>query len=262
MKSKALITCWFILAFFIGLEHGYGQTHKWSLEECIIYAIDNNIQVKQMELTSEFNSNTLMQSRLGVLPNLNAGASHSWSFGRALDETTYEFTKDKTVMSDNLYLSSSVTLFNGLQTYNTIRKNKYDLMASMEDVGKIKNDISLNIALSYLQILLNMELLEVAQNQLDITNQQIERTRQLVEAGSLPQGNLLEIQAQAAGEELQLVNAQNQLDISYLTLTQLLELDSIGGFEIVIPDLPLPDEAFLLESINEIYRVFSQDANR
>jgi outer membrane protein len=126
-------------------------------------------------------------------------------------------------------------------------------MASLEDVGKIKNDISLSIALAYLQILLNIELLEVANNQLEITNQQIMRTSQLVEAGSLPQGNLLEIQAQAAAEELQQVNAQNQLDISYLTLTQLLELDSVGDFEIEIPDLPLPEESFLLESVKDIY---------
>jgi len=126
-------------------------------------------------------------------------------------------------------------------------------MASLEDVDKIKNDISLSIALAYLQILLNIELLEVTNSQLEITNLQIERTRQLVEAGSLPQGNLLEIQAQAAAEELQQVNIQNQLDISYLTLTQLLELDSVGDFQIEIPDLPLPEEKFLLESVNEIY---------
>jgi len=253
MKSKLLISCLLFTVLAAGIRSVYGQSNVWSLEKCIFYAIDNNIQVKQMELGSEFNSNTLLQSKLGALPNLNAGATHSWSFGRALDETTYEFTKDQTVISDNIYLSSTVTLFNGLQTLNTIKQSKYDLMASLQDVDKIKNDISLSIALAYLQILLNMELLEVTNNQLEITNLQIERTNQLVEAGSLAQGSLLEIQAQAAAEELQQVNAQNQLDISYLTLTQLLELDSVGNFEIEIPDLPLPEEKFLLESINDIY---------
>ncbi len=253
MKSKLLISCLLVVMRLTGVTSAFGQAEIWPLEKCILYAIENNIQVKQMELSSEYNSNILFQSKLGVLPNLNAGASHSWSFGRALDETTYEFTKDQTVMSDNLYISSSVTLFNGLQTLNTIKLNQYNLMASLEDVDKIKNDISLSIALAYLQILLNIELLEVTNSQLEITNLQIERTRQLVEAGSLPHGSLLEIQAQAAAEELQQVNFQNQLDISYLTLTQLLELDSVGNFQIEIPDLPLPEEKFLLESVNEIY---------
>ncbi len=253
MKSKLLISCLLVVMRLTGMTSAFGQAEIWSLEKCILYAIENNIQVKQMELSSEYNSNILFQSKLGVLPNLNAGATHSWSFGRALDETTYEFTKDQTVMSDNIYVSSSVTLFNGLQTLNTIKLNQYNLMASLEDVDKIKNDISLSIALAYLQILLNLELLEVTNSQLEITNLQIERTRQLVEAGSLAQGSLLEIQAQAAAEELQQVNISNQLDISYLTLTQLLELDSVGNFQIEIPDLPLPEEKFLLESVNEIY---------
>lgn len=253
MKSKLLVSCLLLAMLITGMRSTYGQAEVWPLEKCITYAIDNNIQVKQMELASEFNSNTLQQSKLGALPNLNAGATHSWSFGRALDETTYEFTKDQTVMSDNIYLSSSVTLFNGLQTLNTIKQSQYDLMASLQDVDKIKNDISLSIALAYLQILLNMELLEVTNNQLEITRLQITRTSQLVEAGSLAQGSLLEIQAQVAAEELQQVNAQNQLDISYLTLTQFLELDSVGNFKIEIPDLPLPEEEFLLESISEIY---------
>lgn len=253
MKIKLLIFCLLFAMWTFSGSRADAQTETWSLEKCVLYAIENNIQVKQMELNSEVNSNIHFQSKLGALPNLNAGATHSWSFGRALDETTYEFTKDQTVMSDNIYLSSTVTLFNGLQTLNSIKQSKYDLMASLENVGKIKNDISLSIALAYLQILLNIELLEVTNNQLGITNQQIERTSQLVEAGSLPQGNLLEIQAQAAAEELQQVNAQNQLDISYLTLTQFLELDSVGDFKIEIPDLPLPEERFLLESVYDIY---------
>jgi len=116
MKSKLLISCLLVVIRLTGMTSAFGQAEIWPLEKCILYAIENNIQVKQMELSSDLNSNILFQSKLGVLPNLNAGASHSWSFGRALDETTYEFTKDQTVMSDNIYVSSSVTLFNGLQT--------------------------------------------------------------------------------------------------------------------------------------------------
>jgi len=230
-----------------------GQQKKWSLEECISYAIKNNIQVKQQELNAEFNQNTLFQSRINALPTLNGAASHSYSFGRALDESTYRFTKDTTIQSNNFYISSSFTLFNGLQTQNTIRQNKYNLLVAQKDVEKIKNDISLSISLAYLQILLNKELLEVSKNQLDITKQQIKRTSQLVEAGSLARGSLLEIQAQAASEELSVVNAENYLDISYLNLTQLLELETVSDFTILVPELPVPGEDFLIEQVNLIY---------
>jgi outer membrane protein len=253
MKKIRFLPLIILISAILYSFQSYGQQEKWSLVDCITYAIQNNIQVKQQELNAELNKNTLLQSKLNILPTFNSGASHSYSFGRALDESTYSFTKDTTIQSNNIYISSSFTLFNGLQTQNTIRQNKYNLLAALEDVEKIKNDISLSIAVAYLQILLNKELVEISKNQLDITKQQIERINQLVEAGSLPMGSLLEIQAQAASEELTVVNAQNQLDISYLNLTQLLELESVGTFEIEVPELPLPGEDFLIESVNVIF---------
>ncbi|MCK4345791.1 MAG: TolC family protein [Bacteroidales bacterium] len=250
---RRLIPIVFIFSILFSFQSS-GQQKKWSLEECISYAIKNNIQVKQQELNAEFNQNTLFQSWINALPTLNGAASHSYSFGRALDESTYRFTKDTTIQSNNFYLSSSITLFNGLQTQNTIKQNKYNLLVAREDVVKIKNDISLSISLAYLQILLNMELLEVSKSQLDITKQQIKRTSQLVEAGSLARGSLLEIQAQAASEELSIVNAENYLNISYLNLTQLLELEAVSDFTILVPELPVPGEDFLIEQVNLIYK--------
>ena len=147
---RRLIPIVFIFSILFSFQSS-GQQKKWSLEECISYAIKNNIQVKQQELNAEFNQNTLFQSRINALPTLNGAASHSYSFGRALDESTYEFTKDTTIQSNNFYLSSSITLFNGLQTQNTIKQNKYNLLVAREDVEKIKNDISLSISLAYLQ---------------------------------------------------------------------------------------------------------------
>ncbi len=250
---RRLIPIVFIFSILFSFQSS-GQQKKWSLEECISYAIKNNIQVKQQELNAEFNQNTLFQSWINALPTLNGAASHSYSFGRALDESTYRFTKDTTIQSNNFYLSSSITLFNGLQTQNTIKQNKYNLLVAQKDVEKIKNDISLSISLAYLQILLNMELLEVSKSQLDITKQQIKRTSQLVEAGSLARGSLLEIQAQAASEELSIVNAENYLNISYLNLTQLLELETVSDFTILVPELPVPGEDFLIEQVNLIYK--------
>jgi len=225
---------------------------SWSLEKCVNYAIENNIQIKQQELNARYSENTLTQSKATVLPSLNASASHNYSFGRSVDPYTNEFSSENS-LSDNFSISSSVTLFNGLQNMNTIKRNQFDLMASLEDLEKAKNDISLSIASAYLQILFNLELLDIASNQLDITKLQVERTRKLVEAGSLAQGSLLEIQSQEAAEELQVVNAQNQLDLSYLTLTQLLDLDSVEGFDIVRPELPDINTESIPYTVSQIY---------
>jgi outer membrane protein len=189
--------------------------------------------IKQQEIGTRYSKNTLNQSMANLFPNLNANGGYSHSEGRALDNTTYQF--NPIVNSVNASISSSVTLFSGFQKVNTVRQNKIDLLASLQDLQKLKNDISLNIAAAYLQILFNEELLAIQKSQQDITRQQVDRTGKLVDAGSLPRGNLLEIQAQFATEEVQVVNAKNQLDLSYLTLTQFLDLDSVGTFRIEIP---------------------------
>ena len=207
----------------------------WKLEDCIQYAFENNLQIKQQALNTEYNSNLLLRSKVTLAPNLNAGTGYGLSWGRALDETTYQY-KNQRIISANTNVSSSLTLFSGLQQYNTIKQNEFNLLASQQDLEKLKNEISLLIAAGYLQILFNTELLGIAKNQLEITQMQVNRTSKLVDAGSLAKGSLLEIEAQAASEELNVINAANQLDISYLTLTQLLELDSVGNFKIEIPE--------------------------
>jgi outer membrane protein len=249
MKNVFLL---FVFSIFI-IPLSLGQ-EPWSLENCIQYAFENNISIKQQALNTEYNSNILQQSKIGLAPNLNAGANHGWSFGRALDQTTYEFTEQESIMSTNLNVNSRVTLFNGLQQFNTIKQNEFNLMASLQDLEKLKNDISMYIASAYLQILFNRELLAVSQSQLETTQAQVERTRKLVDAGSLAYGSLLEILAQAASEELNVVNAQNQLDISYLNLIQILDLDSVGDFDIIIPEFGDIATQEIMVSVSSVFR--------
>ncbi len=229
------------------------QQERWSLEECINYALENNIQIKQQVLDTRYKNASLIQSRLDLLPSINASANQSYTLGRALDQTTYTFSEDQAITSSYFSINSSVTLFNGLQGYNKMKQNRFSLLASLKDLEKLENDISLNIAAAYLQILFSIELLDAATGQLAITVQQVERTGKLVNAGSLPHGSLLEIQAQAAAEELQVVNTRNQLELAYLTLYQLLELDSISGFEIDIPEIFIIPDNDPDISINTIY---------
>jgi outer membrane protein len=228
------------------------QDKVWTLQECIQYAIDNNIQIKQQALQTMYQENALEQSKLNLLPTLSGQASHDYSFNRTLDQTTYQYV-DQNGQSNRFYLGGSLNLFSGLQNYNTIRRNKYQLMASEQDLQRIKDNISLNIALAYLQILLNSELVTTTDNQLQITRQQIEKTKKMFEAGSIAKGNLLQIEAQAASEELQLINLQNQLDISYLTLTQMLELESPEGFQIVAPQIFLDTTTVITGDIDDIF---------
>ena len=241
-----------IIVFFVVRLSATGQSNKWSLDACIQYAIGHNIQIKQQALNTKLNETALKQSKLSRLPNLNAGTNYSFSTGRVLDMTTYRFTNNSVnYMGTNV--GTNVNLFNGLKTNNTIKQNKYRLMASMAELDRVKNNISMNIALAYLQILLDKELLTVAQEQVGITKQQIDHTRKLVDAGSLPMGNLLEIEAQEASEEMQVVSNSNALDIAYLNLTQILDLDSVGGFDIMVPEIENPDSNFVIPKVADVF---------
>jgi outer membrane protein len=230
------------------------QQKLWSLQECIRHAIDNNIQIKQQVLQTESQKNTLDLSKLKLLPTLNGQASHNYSFNRSLNQTTYQYV-NQNALNDQLYLGGSLNLFSGLQNYNAIKKNNYELQASQQDLQNIKDNIALNVALAYLQILLNKELVSAADEQLKITLQQIEKSKKLVDAGSSARGNLLLIQSQAAQEEVTLINYQNQLVISYLTLTQLLELQTPTGFEVVAPQISIDTNTVITGNIDEIFAV-------
>src|SRR5674476_532339 len=237
-------------------SHGliFSQQKAWSLEECIKYAIENNIQIKQQVIQTQVQKNTSDLSKFQLLPTLNGQASHSYSFGRALDQNTYQFF-NQTLQSDGFYLGGQMPVFNGLQYYNTIQKNKYQVLASKEDLQDISDNVALNVALAYLQILLNKELVAANENQLNITLQQIEKSRKLVDAGSVAKGNLLEIEAQAAQEELSLITQKNLLETSVLTLTQFLELKTPAGFEILVPQINVDPNYIISGNIDDIYAI-------
>jgi outer membrane protein len=234
----------------------FSQQKEWSLEECIKYAIDNNIQIKQQAIQTEVQQNSLDLAKMKLVPSVNGAFSHDYNFGRALDQTTYEFY-NQNMQSDYMYFGGSTPLFTGMQNINSIKKNKYEVLASKEDLQYIRDDVALNVALAYLQILLNKELVAANQNQVDITRLQIDKTRRLVDAGSVARGNLLQIEAQAAQEEVSLINVQNQLETSYLNLTQLLEINSPSGFEVAVPQISVDSISIITGNVDEIYQIAS-----
>jgi outer membrane protein len=154
----------------------------------------------------------------------------------------------------NVGIDSRMSLFNGLSNYFVIRQNRYNLLARLEDVENLKDNITISIGGAYLQILLNEELLKVAEDQLGITRQQVEKSQKLAEVGNISRGELYEIQAQEAREAANVVRARNELEISYLTLAQYMDLApaEINTFSIVIPELSIEDAGYL-RSVDSVY---------
>ncbi|MFT7114142.1 MAG: outer membrane protein [Candidatus Azotimanducaceae bacterium] len=242
-----------IICFAFLSVHVYAQK-EWTLQEAVTYALENNISVKQSDLNALSSEETYNQSKLGQLPSLNGSIAQGYNFGRSVDPFTNQFTTQR-IRNNNFSLFSSVTLFNGLQARNNIKKNYFELLAVKFDADKMKNDISLNVASSYLQLLFNRELLKVAQQQIELTAVQLERIKELVNAGSLPKGSLLDIQAQYASEERQLVSAENALELSRLSMGMLLMMDDPKNFRAASIDTEMNSTVLLENTPGEIYGI-------
>jgi Outer membrane protein len=231
---------------------GASAQESWGLERCIQYAISNNITIKQQELNVATSENAVKQAQWSQTPTLSASGGQSVSFGRSLDNTNYTYVNN-TAWSGSIGVGSQVTLFSGFNTKNTIEKNKLDLQSSLLEVERTKNDISLNIAAAYLQVLFSEELVTNSEKQVELTKMQVEQTQKLVDAGNLSQSNLFDIRSQQAQEEVTLVNAQNQLDIAYLTLKQLLELPADTPFKIEHPTSLEVNEQYALSTPGHLF---------
>lgn len=240
-----------ILIVLVGFTVKIDAQKVWTLEECIGYALDNNLQIKRQTLQTDIAKNNLLQSIIDLAPDLGASAGHAIGSGRVLNNN---YTFAKKTSGGSLGLASSIIIFKGFQKLNTIKMNKYNLLSSLEDLEKLKNDIALNIAGGYLQILFNKELLEVTKSQLDVTKLQIEKTKKLYEVGNVAKGALLEIQATASTEEANLIAAQNDLNLANLTLAQMLDLDTVKGFTVYLPgELNVPEK--FSDDPDSVYRI-------
>ncbi len=252
---KSLLTLFLGILLTAGTLNLQAQ-NEWDLQTCFDYAIENNIQIKRQEVTTRYNETLVKQAKDDKLPNLNGQLSNDFSFGRSLTyDNTYDNINSASVAGG---LSTSMTLYNGLTLSNTVKMRELDLQATMADLQKTKDDIMLSISAEYLEILFAEELELVAEATIEVTKQQIERTKQLVDAGSEARGALLEIEAQLAREELDMVNAQNRVQLAYLNLYQFLELPMAESFKIEKPVLP---EIQANRTMINAYDVFSTAIN-
>ncbi|HEX7412565.1 MAG TPA: TolC family protein [Bacteroidia bacterium] len=231
----------------------FAQTN-WSLQKCIDYALKNNLSLKQNEINIEMSQVNYKQSKASILPSLNTGANNTWNNGQKIDPYTNKFASS-TILSENFYAQAQVTLWSGMQQYNNVKKNQYALMANQETYEQQKNDLALNVASSFLQVVYNQELVKVAQQQVNISKQQLERTQKLADAGSAAMSSVYDIKAQLASDEYNQVNSENNFNLSLLALKQLLYLDSLPNFSIEKPLFELSVSDLAAYQPNDVYHM-------
>ncbi|HRR49505.1 MAG TPA: TolC family protein [Bacteroidales bacterium] len=228
---------------------------SWSLEECIKYAWDNNLMVKQKEISVNQSNNNVFQSKMDYLPSMNASVSHSMNWGRSVNMQDLQIVENKLSQSMSASLNASLTLFEGLQKTNNLKSKEVLLQISELDVKRTKNQLALQISKNYLEVMLAKEILKSADQSLASVEEQVKRTEKLVDAGSVAYSSLLEIQSQLATERVQVVSAKNQVNSALLTLRQLLDLSYDTHFDILTPDLGVMISEFDGESVDSLYEL-------
>jgi outer membrane protein len=242
----------YLLPVLLMLNAGAQTQSGWDLQQCIDYAIKHNLNLRQTALGNEITKNNGDQSKAGLLPSVNAGASHVYNFGQTIDRFTNKFANTE-VLSQNFYVSSSVVLWSGMTQYNNIKAYEYSYKSGVENLKQQENNLALNVANAYIGVIFSEEILKISQNQFAITKEQLERTQKLVDAGSVAKSVEYDIKAQLANEEVNVITAENNLQMNVLNLRQLMNFDSVSNFGIVRPEIGSVESQMPLESITSIY---------
>ena len=226
----------FTICLYIGCFQLQAQD-VWNLQRCIEHAINHNLSIKQQEASrnqSEVELNTAKWSRL---PNLNGNVGQSFNFGRAIQaDNTYG---NRNTRNTNFSIGTNIPLFTGLQIPNNIELARLNLKAATEDLQKAKEDISIQVASFYLQVLFNKELMKVADSQLSLSKEQLARKTAFFQNGKASEAEVYEAKARVAQDEMSAVQAENNYQLALLDLTQLLELPTPDGFQIEIPQMDI-----------------------
>jgi outer membrane protein len=228
MKKNSWIPLVLLFAFNLSVN---AQEKKWTLEECVTYALDHNISIKQTALDTETATIDKKGAIGNFLPSFNANASHSWNIGLNQDITT-GLLQNQTTQFTSVGSTVGVDIYRGLQNQNTLRKASLSIVAAKYQLVKMQEDVALNVANAFLQVLFNKENLKVQKDQLAINEKQLSRSQELVQAGSIPSGDLLDAKATVAGDNQRLIAADNALLISKLSLSQLLQLKDFENFDV------------------------------
>jgi outer membrane protein len=205
---------------------------RWSLQRCIGHAQDNNLTIRQAQANVAVTQLSEKQAKAARLPSINANSDFGEQFGRTIDPSTNAF-REANIAFNSMSLNANIALFNGGQNYHNIQQAKINTQAAELDLQQTANNLALQVASGFLSVLQNTELLVNAQNRTDLSRKQLANTQKLIDAGNLPAAEKFTILAQIAREEQAAITAQNNLDLAYLNLKQLLQLE---------PDYPMEVE--------------------
>lgn len=224
-----------VASFLICMSAGAQAPKQWTLEECIRYAIEHNIDLKQIQQEQQSREVDLNTSKYSWLPDLNAGVNQNLGFGRSQSKDAVIVDRNSANTSASIQLN--MPIFDGLKIPNDIAARKLDLKAAVETLNKAKEDLSINVASYFVKVLFNKEMLKIAELQVALSNEQVVKTDALVKAGKVPLSQLYDIKAQLAKDEVTLTEAKNDVKLSMLDLTQSLELERDGeNFDVLVPE--------------------------
>lgn len=247
-----------VLILIASVSRSSGQTDTipngdiWTLRQCVDYALEQSLIVKRSELDVDISKIDYNLARWSMAPSLNASASHGLNWGRSINPVTNLFTTQE-IQSNQLAAQSFVTLFNGLRIQNEVKQTNHAYQATQEDLQKTKNDVIINVITFYVNVIFNKELLEIARFQLNSSQGQLERTKAQVGAGALPKSDELNLQAEVASNELNVITQQNVLDLSLLQLKQAMQIPASVQFDVEVPDLTVED-LVLEQTRDEIFQ--------
>lgn len=231
------------ISFSLLFTNSASAQQKWDLRQCVDYAVQNNISVKQSDLQARFSELAYKQSISAQLPSLNLGGSVGYRLGRSENPTT-GVLEDNNFLNTGLQLQTGVTLFNWFAAKNTRASNKLSWEADKAQSQKVQDDISLSVAVAYLQVLLAREQTEMSAVQVLQSQKQLQLTRSKVAAGTLPELSAAELEAQLARDSSSLISAQASAVQFLLQLKALLNIDAAADFDIAKPPVDLiPVEA-------------------
>jgi outer membrane protein len=240
MKVNLIRSALLAVLLQMGLYSQLYAQQQYTLQECVDYALEHNLEVQTQELnvvTGEINS---FQSKMELLPSVNGSVQYGYNWGRSINPETNVVTRQQQTNGFGS-LSASINLFNGGRVINTIKQNEANLQSRHYDLETSKNNVVLNIITYYTNVIFNKELLENAKSQLASTATQLDRTRKQVDAGALPISSLMDMQAQQATNELNVITAENALNLSLLQLKQAMLLPGNVELDVVVPDIELSE---------------------
>lgn len=244
MRTTKILTL-FLSALFSVLN--LAAQDKWDLTRCVNYALANNISIKQADIDSRTSKLTLDQSKWTQYGSATGNTGLGLNFGRTINQSTNIYTNTEG-LSQFYQLNVGITLFNWFALRRAVESNKFSYDAQVVNIDKIKNDVTLNVAAAYLSALLAKEQVTLANTKLQLTSQQLENTRRLVDAGSVPELNAAELEVQFATDTASVITAQETYDIDNLQLKAILNLDAAASFDLDTP----PVETIPVEPISEL----------